>query len=439
MNAELPADDGLTISGELDSDGLPSAIIRGAGTGVSGCFAVNECIVWLGEDGTAEVAMEHFEVRQGGTTGGADVTPIFLAGGSDLMTVDIPFIRDVDTNAAVEICDQTGSVIDSSLLDAIGTDATGVYGCAGAEIVDSTIVNDVAPTIAQLSSPDLGSTITRSFVGSDPAAPSGAPVIDASSDLTVDSSVVAGGEIGLGYFGDEGATWEINNSTIDAGEFGEEDPSPFAGMVLNPLGPDEMTVNVNSSILVEELVGQPAGGPATVTCGYTNLPATDLAPPDYTDECPLAGEPGSTNTNTSPGNLFVGPSGSFISGFDWSLRAGSPAVDGGQPGPLSPQFSQTDFDGNPRLVPGTAATCPTGIRDQGAFERASDCERTLTVSTTGTGFGKVTGPGIDCGEGATDCTETVAVGATIELTAAAADGSSFDGFAGGGARRAPAA
>ena len=52
---------------------------------------------------------------------------------------------------------------------------------------------------------------------------------------------------------------------------------------------------------------------------------------------------------------------------------------------------------------------------------------TLTVVRSGTGSGTVTGTGISCG---TDCTETVASGTAITLTAAAAAGSTFGSWTG---------
>lgn len=55
--------------------------------------------------------------------------------------------------------------------------------------------------------------------------------------------------------------------------------------------------------------------------------------------------------------------------------------------------------------------------------------RTLSILKGGTGAGTVTGNGIDCGA---DCTETVAAGTTISLTAAPAAGSLFTGWSGGG-------
>lgn len=57
-----------------------------------------------------------------------------------------------------------------------------------------------------------------------------------------------------------------------------------------------------------------------------------------------------------------------------------------------------------------------------ATTAVSGTDVTLAVVKAGTGSGTVTGPGISCG---TDCSETVASGTSIALTAAAAGGSTF--------------
>ncbi|MBI2535058.1 MAG: hypothetical protein HYW03_23000, partial [Deltaproteobacteria bacterium] len=53
----------------------------------------------------------------------------------------------------------------------------------------------------------------------------------------------------------------------------------------------------------------------------------------------------------------------------------------------------------------------------------------LTVNKSGAGTGTVTGTGINCG---TDCSEPFANGTSVVLTAAAASGSTFAGWSGGG-------
>jgi List-Bact-rpt repeat protein len=67
--------------------------------------------------------------------------------------------------------------------------------------------------------------------------------------------------------------------------------------------------------------------------------------------------------------------------------------------------------------------------EQCATTAAATTSFTLTVSKSGTGSGTVTGTGINCGA---DCTEILASGTSVALTAAAASGSTFAGWSGGG-------
>jgi uncharacterized delta-60 repeat protein len=63
------------------------------------------------------------------------------------------------------------------------------------------------------------------------------------------------------------------------------------------------------------------------------------------------------------------------------------------------------------------------------FTQATGAQRTLTVGRPGSGTGTVTGTGIACGA---DCTEAYSDGTQVTLTAAAAAGSTFAGWSGGG-------
>jgi Ca2+-binding RTX toxin-like protein len=69
----------------------------------------------------------------------------------------------------------------------------------------------------------------------------------------------------------------------------------------------------------------------------------------------------------------------------------------------------------------TVSNCETVLGGPGGTTR------TLTVSTTGTGSGSVVGSGINCPG---DCSETLPDGSTVQLTATAAPGSSFEGWTG---------
>ena len=428
FEAAEAADDGLTIRGELDPGGVPDTIVSGDGAGVGAPDCAN-CIVVVGFSPTTNVTLANIAVTQDDADD--DVTPIHLDGGSDLDTVDV-FVDDEFTFAAVEFCSDPGTEIVDTFIDATLTFARGIDGCAEVDITDSQVFTETSAALDVAGTPGETTEITRSWLTSalDSSAPETAFV---DGDLTVDSSIISGGSTALFYPGND-VDVLINNSTIDAGDFWLDDgESVFVGRN----GESETTID--SSILVDEIAVETSGADGAITCEYTNFDALPLPDPPYTNDCPPAGAPGSTNTNEDPNDLFAFPSGP--NDTFWGLATGSAAIDAGQPGEIPAGTSTTDFDGDPRRVPGTTATCPDGIRDQGAYEAtAVSCQpptRNLSVSTTGTGTGTVTGAGINCGGGATDCSETVALGASVELTATPAEGSSFDGFAGGGCSTSP--
>lgn len=416
------ADEGLTIRGELDGDGFPLTVVSGSGDG-GGCG----CVVNVAFG--AAVTLENLEVSQDGTGIGENVEPVRISSSSTLTTVDVPQFRESAlAGVSVDCFAPPGPVIEDSLIDTSGFGMEAIEFCNNLTLEDSTVISGSNSAIQQ-GAVGARLTVTRSFVGADPG--NGDSVID-TSNFTLDSSVVAGGSDGVSL-GGSNATADVNNSTVDADVPGDEDAGA-ASLVVD--GGVTMDLDVDSSILLEEIVTEVGAG--TVTCEYTNFLEFADDDGDYTNECPEAGAPGSTNTDLFPEQMFLGPDPFLPLGFDWSLQASSPAVDGGQPGPVPPGFSTTDFFEDPRIEPGKAASCPTGIRDQGAIEHAAvSCNATLAVAPTGNGSGTVTGPGINCGGGNTDCSETVARGSTIDLTATAAEGSSFGGFTGGGCSGSP--
>jgi hypothetical protein len=432
VDATDPADEGLAVRGAL-SGGAPATTISGNASGSSACSA---CIVALGASPDVNVTLENVEVTQGGADPATDLSPILVLGGSDLNTVGA-FVSQVDTFAAVELCVDPGTDVVNSFLDSRGTGASGLDGCAEVDITDTGIFTDSAPALSTPGTPGETTEVTRSWLSS--AETSINPVMEADDDVTVDSSLLTGGVEGLHYLGGAGDIL-VNNSTFDVVDPGTDETIDGAKSVLiERFGSDTIEATVDSSILVEELEPDSGSAPTTVTCVYSNIQNfSDPGDPDFTNDCvPTSGPDPNNNTFFNPEDLFEDPTGG-----DWSLAADSPVIDAGQPGPVPPGLSTTDFDLEPRRVPGTAATCPDGVRDQGAFEApAVSCgpgQRTLNVATTGTGTGIVTGPGIDCGGTAhIDCSETVTDGTAIELTATATDGSSFGGFSGGGCSASP--
>jgi hypothetical protein len=99
-----------------------------------------------------------------------------------------------------------------------------------------------------------------------------------------------------------------------------------------------------------------------VTCTYSDIQLVLIDPP-VTDDCDISPSNPQGNTTTDPADQFVGGS-----PFDWSLKAGAPAIDSGQPGSIPAGQSKEDLAGNPRRAAGTTATCPLGTRDMGAYE-----------------------------------------------------------------------
>jgi hypothetical protein len=79
---------------------------------------------------------------------------------------------------------------------------------------------------------------------------------------------------------------------------------------------------------------------------------------------------------------------------------------------------------------GTAATCVVtmGAAKTGTATFTSSSQVALSLSVTGSG--RITGPGINCGNGNTDCSEIYSVNTSVQLTAVPASGASFAGWGG---------
>jgi hypothetical protein len=80
---------------------------------------------------------------------------------------------------------------------------------------------------------------------------------------------------------------------------------------------------------------------------------------------------------------------------------------------------------------GSATTCTvqmTASKTVTAIFTGAATQATLTVTVTGSG--RVSGPGINCGLGNTDCSEVYATNTTVSLTAIGASGASFAGWGG---------
>ena len=382
VDASDGADDDLTIQGAVDGSGTKLTTITGDSGGGPNCMV--PCVVQLGGDPDINVKLQ--DVNVDNTTADDFVTPISIEGGSDLTNVHASAALGAGVSEIVAMCSNPGTVIEDSVIDGSGSFATGIDSTSGAVIRNSVIHSDAGSAILQfLGFGKRPYRIIRSNVSSNVDASQ--PVLNLTGDLKLDSSLVTGGAVGAFYDGFAATSWRVLNSTIDAGDPGVDNtPDDIDALdVANPNGSPDLDVAVDTSLLVEDIFvygGSGYHGTGTVTCDYSNLPSTTI-PPLWTDNCPLGGA--STNTSDPPGDLFVGGP---ASSYDWQLKDGSPAIDSGRPGPISPGLATRDVAGDPRPAVGLQANCPTPTLDRGAYERAAVlCEptnRTLPVILDGT-------------------------------------------------------
>jgi hypothetical protein len=175
---------------------------------------------------------------------------------------------------------------------------------------------------------------------------------------------------------DGDATTTLRHVTIVDGS---DDAS---GLTLSAQNGKSSTATMRDSII--GAVGHPAalvadgeGAIAALTSSYSSYAAADVV------EAGSGG--GATPAAPAATNLLTAAPG-FVdaAGGDWHLRADSPLVDAGTPGPLDAGESTTDADGLPRLA-GAA-------RDPGAFEVQPPA--TPSVVPPGTGPAPIAAPGV---------------------------------------------
>jgi FG-GAP-like repeat len=356
VDASSTADAGLTIRGTLDPDRLRETTIRSDADGLNDC-ANSPCAVLLGLSPGVPVVLQDLNVD---TVGGDDsITPVEANGGSDLTYVHLAAHPNAFPNQILALGDDPGTVIDSSTIDAGGDFSSGIATQnAGFDITDSHVIGGCGcEAIEQDGSAGGPITVTRTWLESDPNG--GGTGVYSQGDLTVDSSLITGGDFGVDFEGSNGGTVQIQNSTIDLETPGSYDCCDSVHIQGDGSHPVDTTIA--NSILAEDLESfSGGGGPGSVNCTHSDLHLVSVQPP-FTDNCAIGNN---GNTSTDPSNQFVGGS-----PFSWQLKSDAPAVDTGDPNGIDPSFSQTDLAGNPRVAAGTSAGCPDGIVDMGAYER----------------------------------------------------------------------
>lgn len=202
--------------------------------------------------------------------------------------------------------------------------------------------------------------------------------VGAGTDLTIDSSLIEGGEMGVLVQQTSSGTARatIRRSTIDAATAGVDDGA-FTGISVNAITqtvPDAVaTVSVADSLLVDKPGGHAVSGNGTptVTCTSSFVPlltTTRVA-------CDTAGA-----------NAFYAPSALFqdATTLDYRLKVGSPAVDAGT---LIAGEPVTDQAKKPRAVDGNL-DC-VARPDLGGLELQGQENTAPTVSVAGPATGLV--------------------------------------------------
>ncbi len=238
-------------------------------------------------------------------------------------------------------------------------------------IADSTLRNTVGPStgVVRLGA---GAAVVRDRVT---APPSGdGALVEVHSDLapaaavTLDSLLLTGGAAGVAVTeGTQAAneTVTVRNTTIDTLDPGLDDTVAGHDAVrIAVTKGGSPRVAVYSSLLFDAPGIIKAGdvGAPTIACAYTDVPAPSLGRANGVG-C-TAGVAG--NTTTQPESLTAGET--AAGGWDYHLRAGSPAIDSGDPAGLAPGQSATDLEGQGRVAAAAVTACPGGRLDRGAFE-----------------------------------------------------------------------
>jgi hypothetical protein len=346
-----PNASGDTIQG-AGSQGLPG------GTQLKHSNAGGDAQLWLNVPMTVRALQ--VKVPLGAAAARTAITVSNTAGGSRVEDVSVLVENASTAPFLVGVGSAPNVVIDR--LRTLGNhvnDAVNLHVAAGAVVQDSNLRGGTA-AIANALSMDGGDVVVRrTKLSRDFAAPGLDPVVEAlNSQLRVESSLIAGGRIGINSQATpgSGASLTLRGTTIDVATAGVAD----AGVDRNPIyvrttmpGAATSTARVERSVLVEPVYAfAEAGSTVKVDCLDSIVPLA---------ESPIvACGAGNGNLAAAPGDVFAN-----AGAGDWRLKPGSPAVDGAS-ADLAAGESATDLDGNPRILDGDADCLARA--DRGAYE-----------------------------------------------------------------------
>jgi hypothetical protein len=348
LNLSQPADAGLALVGA--GAGPSGTVLRPpASTVVTGGAT-------LAADGQS-LSGVRIEMREGAEK----LRPLFIYA-SDVAVSDVQIAADEPGNGEIAITVERGNAV----LSGVEVDGTWAgralfvsSSSLGAIVRDSDLRSNALTTVAAFRQP---LTLERTTVASARADAIGVAI--ESAPLTVDSSLITGGAIGVQVTegGASVRTHVVRDSTIDVGAAGVADAGGAAGRV-QVYGEAHATLRFEGSLLVE-----PQATP-WVEAGKTGVGQVECAASDVRDQVAstsggraviACGAGSEENTSSPPETLFAGgPAGSY----DHRPAPGGPAVDTGRAGP---DGGEQALGGTPRAVDGDG-DCDAR-RDRGAYE-----------------------------------------------------------------------
>jgi hypothetical protein len=364
---------GETSGVKLNNAADAGDTIDGAGSGTD----AGATVIQLPANQDLEVHENDVTLRDVTIEPTSNFQPVYIgnftaSGPSGVIFDDVQVQLDSTTSAwAVEVDRSTNTSLNHLTVDGgPGWDGTTAYAlrnsqAANTVVNDSTLHSNGPAVLTRDSTLTLNRTFVLGTVDLDqPVISNLADLGIGSSSLTLDSSLVALGSVGVKVDAtamNSTANATIRSSTIDP-DLPKNATAPGVTTTANLSG-SSTTVGIDSSIVVGGVTsGAANGGTGTVTCTNTDVSNTLQAAPAAISCSTAAGNPGA-NSTTAPALLFE--PGGFL-GLGWHLLPSSPAIDTGAPGPLAGGQSTTDLDGNPRLLDGNADCVER--RDKGAYE-----------------------------------------------------------------------
>lgn len=253
----------------------------------------------------------------------------------------------------------------------------------GAVVQDSVLRGGTAAPANALHMDGGDALVRRTRLSRDFAAAGLDPVVEAiSSQLTVESSLVTGGRVGINSQAVPPATstLTLRGVTIDVANPGTADAPPDRHPIYvrtTMPGAASSTARVERSIFLEQVYTfAEAGSTTKVDCVDSILPLQESA----TVAC-----------GGATGNLAATALDTFVNSAagDYHLRPGSPAVDGASAA-LADGESPTDLDGNPRLLDGDRDCLARA--DRGAYELTGQAADPASCTGPGPGPGPIADP-----------------------------------------------